>query len=120
MSSHWRAPVPSRKLENNQGPVLGVAEYRIDAKNRAAFLGAIDELGHARRRDGAYAWGICEDVPEDGRFIETFSIESWLELMHTRERIANAGELIANQAHQLLTEAPRITTHVSPTRPDRT
>ena len=55
---HWRAPVPARRVENNQGPVVAVAEYRVDANNRAEFLGAVDELGHARNRDGAYAWGI--------------------------------------------------------------
>jgi hypothetical protein len=30
---------------------------------------------------------------------------------------ANADELLANQVHQLLVEAPGITTHVSPIRP---
>ena len=56
-SLHWRAPVPSRKVENDQGPVIIVAEYRVDARNRSEFLSAIDELGHARRRDGAYGVG---------------------------------------------------------------
>ena len=119
-SLHWRSPVPSRKVENDQGPVLTVAEYRVDAENRSEFLSAIDALGHARRRDGAYGWGVYEDVAEDGRFIETFSIESWLELMHARERITNADEMLANQVHQWLAEAPRITIHVSSARPHRT
>ena len=72
---HWRAPTVARKVENNQGPVLAVVEYRVEAANRAEFLGAIDELGHARRRDGAYAWGVYEDVADVGRFVETFTIE---------------------------------------------
>ncbi len=63
---HWRAPLATRKVENNQGPVLAVVEYRVDATNRAEFLGAVDELGHARRRDGAYAWGVYEDVADVG------------------------------------------------------
>ena len=72
---HWRAPTVARKVDNNQGPVLAVVEYRVDTGNRAEFLGAIDELGHARRRDGAYAWGVYEDVADVGRFVETFTVE---------------------------------------------
>ena len=93
-AAHWRAPTVARKVENNQGPVLAVVEYRVDAANRAEFLGAVDELGHARRRDGAYAWGVYEDVADVGRFVETFTIDSWLELMHQRERVTNADEML--------------------------
>ena len=75
-AAHWRAPTVGRKVENNQGPVLAVVEYRVEATNRAEFLGTVDELGHARRRDGAYAWGVYEDVADVGRFIETFTIDS--------------------------------------------
>ncbi len=117
---HWRAPAVARKVENNQGPVLAIADYCVDAKNRAEFLGAIDELGHARRRDGAYAWGVYEDVSDSGRFVETFMIESWLELMHQRERVTNADQMLEDQIRHLLTEAPRTTFLVSSERPHRT
>jgi MFS family permease len=116
---HWRAPVATHKVENNQGPVLVVADYRVDPRNRAAFLGAIDELGHARKRDGAYAWGIYEDIADGGRFTETFLIESWLELMHQRERVTNADQMLQNQIRHLLTDAPRVTLSVSSERPHR-
>ena len=119
-ATHWRAPTATRKVENNQGPVLAVVEYRVDATNRAEFLGAVDELGHARRRDGAYAWGVYEDVADVGRFVETFMIDSWLELMHARERVTNADEMLENQVRQLLAEPPRITVCVSSERPHRT
>ena len=46
------------------------------------FLRAIDELGEERKRDGAFAWGVFEDMAEFGRFEEGYLIESWLELMH--------------------------------------
>ena len=41
---HWRAPVVTQKIENNDGPVLVTVEYHIDDKDRAAFLAALDEL----------------------------------------------------------------------------
>jgi len=116
---HWRAPTVARKIDNNQGPILAVVEYRVDATNRAEFLGAVDELGHARKRDGAYAWGVYEDVADVGRFIETFTIESWLELMHQRERVTNADETLENRVRHLLAEAPRVTFCVSSERPHR-
>jgi MFS family permease len=119
-AAHWRAPTVARKVENNQGPVLVVVEYRVEAANRAEFLGAVDELGHARRRDGAYAWGVYEDVADVGRFVETFTIDSWLELMHQRERVTNADEMLENRVRHLLAQAPRVTFSVSSERPHRT
>ena len=116
---HWRAPIIARRVENNQGPVVVVVEYRVDANDRAEFLSAVDELGHARKRDGAYAWGVYEDVADSGRFIETFSIESWLEVLHQRERVTNADEMLRSRVRQLLKEAPRTTIGVSPERPHR-
>ena len=118
-AAHWRAPIATRKVENNQGPVLAVVEYRVEAANRAEFLGAIDELGHARRRDGAYAWGVYEDVADVGRFVETFTIDSWLELMHQRERVTNTDEMLANRVRHLLAQAPRVKFCVSSERPHR-
>ena len=116
---HWRAPIVARRVENNQGPVVAVVEYRVDANNRSEFLSAVDELGYARKRDGAYAWGVYEDVADSGRFIETFSIESWLEVLHQRERATNADEMLRSRVRQLLKAAPRITFGVSPERPHR-
>ena len=119
-AAHWRAPTVARKVENNQGPVLVVVEYRVEAANRAEFLGSVDELGHARRRDGAYAWGVYEDVADVGRFVETFTIDSWLELMHQRERVTNADQMLENRVRHLLAQAPRATFSVSSERPHRT
>src|SRR5271165_5583908 len=116
-ATHWRAPAIPRDVENNRGPVLVVVEYRVDAANRQKFLGAVDELGHARRRDGGYAWGVYEDVAEAGRFLETFTVESWLELMHLRKRVSNADEIIINRVRHLLSEPPRIILSVSSERP---
>ena len=60
-----------------------------------------------------------EDVADGGRFIETFSIESWLEVLHQRERATHADEMLRSRVRQLLKEAPRITLGVSPERPHR-
>ena len=83
-------------------------EYRIDPQDSAPFLRALDELGYERRRDGAFAWGIFEDVGEFGRYEETYLIESWLELMRLRERVTNADRMLEDEIREMLIAPPRI------------
>ena len=106
-SMHWRAPVLAQKVENNQGPVLVTVQYRVDAEKRAEFLSALTEVGHERKRDGAFAWGLFEDTADAGRFVESFLIESWLELMHARERVTNADRMVEDYVRQLLGARPK-------------
>jgi hypothetical protein len=118
-SMHWRAPAGIRPVENNRGPVLVTLEYSVDAERRAAFLKGLDELRHERKRDGAFAWGCFEDTTQTGRFVETFLIESWLELMHARERVTNADRLLEEQVNKLLTQAPKLTIMIAAERRHR-
>jgi MFS family permease len=118
-SMHWRAPVLAQKIENNRGPVLVTVRYSIDAKDRAEFLTVLDELRHERKREGAFAWGLFEDVANAGRFVETFLIESWLELMHARERVTNSDRLLEEHVGQLLTGPPDITIMIASPRRHR-
>ena len=108
-SMHWRVPVLVKKVTDDQGPVLVTVEYRIAPDDRAEFLGNLDELGHERKRDGAFAWGIFEDAADRGRFLETFLIESWLELKHLRERVTNADRMIEDEIRRLMKDPPKVT-----------
>jgi len=107
-SLHWRPPQAVQDIENDRGPVLVKIEYRIDPKDRERFLRAIDELGEERRRDGAFAWGIFEDMTEFGRFEEAYLIESWLELKHLRERITIEDRMFEDEISKMLTRPPHI------------
>jgi quinol monooxygenase YgiN len=108
-SMHWRTPVFAQKVEPDQGPVLVTIEYRIAKENCAAFLGAIDEMGRERKRDGAFAWGVFEDAAESGRYLETFLIESWREMQHLRARVTNADRMLEEEIRDLLAESPKVT-----------
>jgi MFS family permease len=108
-SRHWVPPANMRGVENDEGPVLVSVEYRVDANCREAFLDDLDELGHERKRDGAYAWGLFEDTADPGRFVETFLIETWLELRHLRERVTKADRLLEEHIRRLLKGAPHVT-----------
>jgi predicted MFS family arabinose efflux permease len=107
-SQHWSLPETREEIDNDRGPVLVKIEYRIDPKDSAAFVRALDELGFERRRDGAFAWGVFEDAGDLGRYEEAYLIESWLELMHLRERVTNADRVLEDEIREMLIAPPRI------------
>jgi Transmembrane secretion effector len=74
------------------------------------------EIGSERKRDGAFAWGVFEELAEEGRYTETFLIESWLELMYLYERVTNADRRMEERVRQLLIEPPKITHLIAPKR----
>ena len=113
---HWRAPTFVQRVEDDQGPILVTIEYRIDPKNRTPFLAAMKEIGLERKRDGAYAWNVFEDSAVAGRIVETFLIQSLLELKHLRARVTNADRRIEQEAHAYLTEPLKPTFLVAPRR----
>ena len=118
-SMHWHAPAVAQRIENDRGPVLVMIEYRVGAENRTGFARAARELGRERRRDGAFGWGLFDDPDDADRFLETFLMESWLELMHQHERVTNADRVLEDQIRQLLARSPRISHLIAPRRARR-
>jgi len=96
-SMHWPAPITERGIEPDRGPVLVLVEYHVRPEHREAFLYAIGSYARARRRDGAYDWGVYEDSAQVGRFIETFMTDSWIEHLRLHQRVSNADR-VAEQA----------------------
>jgi predicted MFS family arabinose efflux permease len=92
-SMQWPDPVTTHTIEADRGPVLVTVEYRIDPKNRIAFLHAIGQNSRERRRDGAYDWGIYEDSADEGRFVETFLTDSWLDHLRLHRRVTKADRI---------------------------
>ncbi|AMN42226.1 MFS transporter [Rhodoplanes sp. Z2-YC6860] len=90
-SMHWPAPVLAQNIDSDRGPVLVTIEYRIDPNDRDAFLDALLALSDQRRRDGAFEWGVFEDVAEPDKFVETFLIASWIEHLRQHERVTQEG-----------------------------
>jgi hypothetical protein len=115
-SMHWRTPVFVHRVEDDEGPILLTVEYRIDPDDAGAFLAVVHEIGLERKRDGAYAWGVFEDTQVSGRIVETFLIQSLLELKHLRTRVTIADRMIEDQARAFLKEPPKVTFLVAPRR----
>ena len=84
-------------------------EYRIDPKDIKPFLTLMHEIGLERKRDGAYAWGVFEDTQVSGRIVETFLIQSLLELKHLRTRVTIADRLIEEKARAFVQEPVKVT-----------
>ncbi len=108
-SMHWPMPIVARHVEDDRGPVLVTVEYRINPGDHEAFLAALERLEHERRRDGAYSWGIFEDTAEEGRFLETFLVESWLEHLRQHKRVTNADRILQEKVHHYLLGKPKVT-----------
>jgi hypothetical protein len=108
-SSHWAPPTVVEPVADEAGPVLVTVEYRVALASRAQFLHAMHLLSSERKRDGAYRWGIFEDVAEPGRFVESFLLDSWLEHLHQHERVTNADRVLQERIHRLLAREPVVT-----------
>jgi hypothetical protein len=111
-SMHWPEPIIAHEVEKDRGPVLITIDYRIDPRDRNAFLDAVQKLGRQRRRDGAYAWGLFEDAAVEGRVVETFLVESWLEHLRQHERVTNADRLVQDAVHRFHIAGVPIVSHL--------
>jgi quinol monooxygenase YgiN len=93
-SMHWPEPITTREVEPDRGPVLVTIEYRIDPQHRNPFLRAMKAYAQLLRRDGAYGFGIYEDPSDEGRYVETFMTDSWIEHLRLHQRVTNADRAV--------------------------
>ena len=77
---------PEVPVAEGEGPVMLQVEYRIAPDDAPAFLAAMDDLGHQRRRNGALRWRLFQDVADAGHWIETFLVSDWLDQRRLLER----------------------------------
>jgi Transmembrane secretion effector len=110
-SMHWPEPIVTHEVERHEGPVLVTVEYRIEPRDREQFLAAMEQLGYERRRNGAYGWGVFEDSASEGRMLETFLVESWVEHLRQHERVTNADRVLQELVNQFQTAGsePKVT-----------
>jgi len=107
-SMHWPAPVVSMEVGEDAVPVMVTVEYRIDSRNRDAFLVALRNQASERRRDGAYWWGVFEDLAQPGLFVETFHLESWHEHKRQHARVTREDEEVERRVRHLVLGEPLI------------
>lgn len=93
-SAHWPAPVVAGDVRIDRGPVMTTIEYTVAPQDAAAFLRQAALLENARRRLGAYDWGILQDAAEPGRFVEYFMEPSWLDHLRHHERVSGEDKVV--------------------------
>jgi predicted MFS family arabinose efflux permease/quinol monooxygenase YgiN len=111
-SMDWPEPITTREIDPDRGPVLVTVEYRIEPKHREQFLRAMSLFARSLRRDGAYEFGIFEDPADDGRFVETFMTDSWLDHMRLHQRLTNADSEVEQAVRHLQVGGEPKTTHL--------
>jgi MFS family permease len=108
----WPKPQITLDVDPTSGPVLITIEYLVARANAAAFVAAMQEIRRIRRRDGALQWGLYEDVARPERWLETFTIASWLDHLRQRDRLtmADAAAETRARAFHSGSEPPMIST----------
>lgn len=114
-AQHWAEPVVSDAVDIRRGAVLIQIRYRVPQADRAAFQHAMHKLAQARRRDGAYAWGLMEQTDDAGALLEWFMVESWQEHLRQHQRVSRADAELQQavlQFHQG-DEPPQVSHHIA-------
>lgn len=92
-SLHWPEPKVVHSHESDErGAVLVTVEYQIDPKNAKAFKEAARKLGEIRQRDGALYWNLFHDTSADGRYLESYLIDSWAEHLRQHGHVTKADK----------------------------
>ena len=116
-SGHWLDPGPGSEFD--RGPVMIQIEYRITADRSDAFLSHLRRFAAVRRRDGAFRWGVFEDVAEPGLIVETFLVSSWREHLRQHERATQDDRSAQEALHRFhLGAAPPRVRHLIAPPPD--
>lgn len=112
------APVTDGTVPPAEGPIMVTIEYHVVAGHERSFTRALLALSAARRRLGAYSWGMFEDAAERGRFFECYLEPSWGSHLRHHERASAADLALKRELERHLNPdapSPRVT-HLVPPR----
>ena len=88
---------PPRTLRTIAAPSWSRSSTGSIRRIARAFLRAMDELGQERKRDGAFAWGVFEDMAEFGRFEEGYYDRIVARAQALRERVTNEDRMLEDE-----------------------
>jgi MFS family permease len=81
----WPKPPASLEWPPDAGPVLVTLEWKVHGPDVPEYLRVMRDLARARRRTGAYLWGVFQDAVDPELFLETFTVRTWRE--HLRQHL---------------------------------
>jgi predicted MFS family arabinose efflux permease len=93
---------PTLGIGSTSGPIIVAVEYRVQLENAANFVSMIYEIGRIRRRDGARAWSISQDIDALDLWIERFEFPTWLDYLRWRTRPTAADRAMREDLRRLI------------------
>lgn len=75
-----------REPQPEEGPVLVEIAYQIDPADEPAFFQVMQAMRGVRLRDGAFRWGLYQDLVRPGIVHEVFLVEDWAAHMRQHAR----------------------------------
>lgn len=96
--AHPPEPLPALPDAVDPGPVMVQVEYVVSPADAPAFVAAMDEVGHLRRRNGALRWRLFQDVADGTRWVEAFVLADWVEHERLRRRMTRADAALEARA----------------------
>jgi hypothetical protein len=79
VSTAWPVPTVVFDVEPNDGPILVTVRWSVLPGHERDFVAAMRAVGRARRRTGAYHWGLFRHGDEADAMLEQFMVRSWSE-----------------------------------------
>jgi len=95
---------PSVEIHSASGPIVVVIEYRVPPANAVEFGAVVNEVGRIRRRDGARAWSICQDIDAVDLWVERFECPTWLDYLRWRTRPTLSDQVVRERLLQLVAD----------------
>jgi len=93
---------PSVDIHPASGPIVVVIEYSVRPENAVEFAAVINEVGRIRRRDGARAWSIGQDIDAVDRWVERFECPTWLDYLRWRTRPTESDQAVRERLLRLI------------------
>ena len=91
-------PLPGLAAVIEDGPVMVQIDYDIGPADAPAFVAAMDEVGHLRRRNGAVRWRLFQDMADGRHWVEAYVLADWLEHDRLRRRMTMADLALETRA----------------------
>ncbi|MEQ8824860.1 MAG: MFS transporter [Filomicrobium sp.] len=114
-SMHWPVPIIDNEETDRAGPVMIQVTYQVDNAQQPGFIRLMDDLAHARRRNGGYAWTLMQDAADKQTFIETWFEASWVDHLRHHERVTKADQELQERLSALTqgNEKPKVCHYLS-------
>ncbi|MCX7050835.1 MAG: MFS transporter, partial [Proteobacteria bacterium] len=93
---------PAVEMDDSTGPVVVMLEYRVPVSNAQAFAAEVNELGRIRRRDGARAWSVSQDIDDPLLWVERFESPTWADYLRRHTRPTFADQAVRQRIVQLI------------------